>query len=112
TVYGDGQQTRSFCYVDDLIEGIVRLLYSDEHLPVNIGNPDEITILQFAEAINRLTHNPNGVTFVPAGRSARDPQRRRPDITRAKQILDWEAKIALEEGITRTMPYFQEKLGL
>ena len=112
TVYGDGQQTRSFCYVDDLIEGIVRLLYSDEHLPVNIGNPDEITILQFAEAINKVTENPSGVTFVPAGRSARDPQRRRPDVTRAKNILNWEAKISLDEGIKRTTPYFQEKLGL
>jgi dTDP-glucose 4,6-dehydratase len=112
TVYGDGQQTRSFCYVDDLIEGIVRLLYSDEHLPVNIGNPDEITILQFAEAINSATNNPSGVTFVPAGRSARDPQRRRPDVTRAKNILNWEAKVGLDEGIKRTMPYFQEKLGL
>ncbi|MBC8336788.1 MAG: SDR family oxidoreductase [Anaerolineales bacterium] len=112
TVYGDGQQTRSFCYVDDLIDGIVRLLYSDEVFPVNIGNPDEITILQFAEAINRVTKNPGGVTFVPSGRSARDPQRRRPDVTRAKNILDWEAKVGLDEGISLTMPYFQSKLGL
>ncbi|NQU29879.1 MAG: SDR family oxidoreductase [Anaerolineae bacterium] len=112
TVYGDGQQTRSFCYVDDLIDGIVRLLYSDEIFPVNIGNPDEITILQFAEAINRVTKNPGGVTFVPSGRSARDPQRRRPDVTRAKNILDWEAKVGLDEGISLTMPYFQSKLGL
>lgn len=112
TVYGDGQQTRSFCYVDDLIDGIVRLLYSDEVFPVNIGNPDEITILQFAEAINRVTKNPGGVTFVPSGRSARDPQRRRPDVTRAKNILDWEAKVGLDEGVSLTMPYFQSKLGL
>lgn len=112
TVYGDGQQTRSFCYVDDLIDGIVRLLHSDEVFPVNIGNPDEITILQFAEAINRVTKNPGGVTFVPSGRSARDPQRRRPDVTRAKNILDWEAKVGLDEGISLTMPYFQSKLGL
>lgn len=112
TVYGDGQQTRSFCYVDDLISGIVRLLYSDEHLPVNIGNPDEITILEFAEAINRVTKNEGGVTFVPKGRSARDPQRRRPDVTRAKEILKWEAKVPLTEGIEKTMPYFKEKLGL
>ncbi len=112
TIFGDGQQTRSFCYVDDLVEGIVRLLYSDEHLPVNIGNPDEITILQFAETINTLTQNPNGVTYVPAGRSARDPQRRRPDTARAKNILNWEAKINLEEGINKTIPYFKTKLGL
>jgi len=111
TVYGDGQQTRSFCYVDDLIEGIVRLLYSDEHRPVNIGNPDEITILEFAKTINRITGNKAGVTFVPSGRSARDPQRRRPNTERAKTILDWEAKVNLEEGIRRTMPYFQKKLG-
>ena len=89
TVYGDGQQTRSFCYVDDLVEGIVRLLYSNENYPVNIGNPDEITILQFAEAINRVTGNKAGIRFVPSGRSARDPQRRRPDVSRAKNILKW-----------------------
>lgn len=112
TVYGDGQQTRSFCYVDDLIAGIVRLLYSDEHLPVNIGNPDEITILEFAETINRVTENKAGVTFVSDGRSARDPQRRRPDVTRAKEILKWEAQVNLEDGIAKTMPYFKEKLGL
>lgn len=112
TVYGDGLQTRSFCYVDDLIDGIVRLLYSNEVYPVNIGNPDEITILQFAEAINRVTKNSGGVTFVPSGRSARDPQRRRPDITRAKTILDWDAKVGLDEGISLTMPYFQSKLDL
>ena len=112
TVYGDGLQTRSFCYVDDLIDGIVRLLHSDEVFPVNIGNPDEITILQFAEAINRVTKNPGGVTFVPSGRSARDPQWRRPDVTRAKNILDWEAKVGLDEGVSLTMPYFQSKLGL
>ena len=112
TVYGDGQQTRSFCYVDDLVEGIVRLLYSDEHNPVNIGNPDEITILEFAETINEVTGNKGGITYVPAGRSARDPQRRRPDVSRAKSILDWEAQVTLREGIEKTMPYFKEKLGL
>ncbi|HIE25482.1 MAG TPA: SDR family oxidoreductase [Anaerolineales bacterium] len=112
TIFGDGQQTRSFCYVDDLVEGIVRLLYSGEHLPVNIGNPNEITILEFAETINALTKNPSGVTYMPTGRSARDPQRRRPDVTRAKNILNWEAKVNLEEGIQKTMPYFKGKLGL
>ena len=112
TVYGDGQQTRSFCYVDDLVEGIVRLLYSNENYPVNIGNPDEITILQFAEAINRVTGNKAGIRFVPSGRSARDPQRRRPDVSRAKNILKWEAKVSLDEGVERTIPYFREKLGL
>lgn len=111
TVYGDGMQTRSFCYVDDLVDGIVRLLYSEEHNPVNIGNPVEMTLLQFAEAINRITANAAGITFVDA-RSARDPQRRRPDITRARSILGWEPRVNLEEGIRRTIPYFKEKLGL
>ena len=96
----------------DLIEGIVRLLYSDEHNPVNIGNPDEITILEFAETINEVTGNKGGITYVPTGRSARDPQRRRPDVSRAKSILDWEAKVNLRNGIEKTMPYFMEKLGL
>lgn len=112
TVYGDGQQTRSFCYVDDLVDGIVRLLYSNEHMPVNIGNPVEMSILQFAETINRVTGNKAGVTYLANDRSARDPQRRRPDITRAKTILQWEPKVDLEEGLRRTIPYFKEKLGL
>lgn len=112
TVYGDGSQTRSFCYVDDLIEGIVRLLYSNEHMPVNIGNPVEISLLEFAETINRVTGNTAGIAFVPNARSARDPQRRRPDITRAQTILGWQPQISLEEGIRRTIPYFKERLGL
>ena len=112
TVYGDGQQTRSFCYVDDLVEGIVTLLYSDEHLPVNIGNPIEMTILQFAETINRITGNQGGITYVKDARSVRDPQQRRPDITRARTILNWEPKVNLDEGIHKTIPYFKKKLGL
>lgn len=112
TVYGNGSQTRSFCYVDDLVEGIVRLLHSDEHMPVNIGNPVEISLLEFAETINRVTGNTGGITFVADARSARDPQRRRPDITRAQTILGWEPKVSLEEGIRLTIPYFKEKLGL
>ncbi len=110
TVYGDGAQTRSFCYVDDLVNGIVSLLYSDEHMPVNIGNPVEMTILQFAEAINKITGNKAGITYVDA-RSARDPQRRQPDITRAREILKWEPKVDIEEGIRRTIPFFKQKLG-
>jgi dTDP-glucose 4,6-dehydratase len=112
TVYGDGMQTRSFCYVDDLIEGIVRLLYSDEHMPVNIGNPVETTILEFAETINHLVENPAGVVFKPDLRLGSDPQRRRPDITRARVILDWEPKISLEEGLLKTIPYFRQKMDL
>ena len=112
TVYGEGKQTRSFCYVDDLVDGIIRLLYSDEHLPVNIGNPVEMSILEFAEAINRVTGNKAGITFMENARSVRDPQRRQPDITRAKQILGWEPNVNLEEGIRRTIPFFNKKLGL
>ena len=112
TVYGDGGQTRSFCYVDDLVEGIVRLLYSDEHLPVNIGNQHEMTILQFAETINKIVGNKAGIIFVKDARSVRDPQQRQPDISRARQILSWEPKVSLEEGIQKTIPYFKNKLGV
>ena len=112
TVYGDGGQTRSFCYVDDLVDGIVKLLYSDEHFPVNIGNPIEMTILQFAEAINKITGNKAGIVYQENARSARDPQRRQPDITRANNILKWTPKVDLEEGIRRTIPFFKQKLGL
>jgi dTDP-glucose 4,6-dehydratase len=112
TVYGDGSQTRSFCYVDDLVEGIYRLLMSDEHQPVNIGNPVETTILEFARIINKLVANPAGVTFKPGQRGEGDPQRRRPDISRASQVLGWEPEISLEEGISRTIPYFKQKLAL
>lgn len=111
TVYGDGSQTRSFCYVDDLVDGIIKLLYSDEHYPVNIGNPNEMSILQFAETINKVTSNAAGITYMDA-RSARDPQRRRPDITRARDILNWEPKFNLEEGLRRSIPYFKQKLGI
>ncbi len=112
TVYGDGSQTRSFCFVEDLVDGIVRLLYSDEHMPVNIGNPVEMSILEFAETINRVTANPAGIEYIRDARSARDPQRRRPDITRARELLGWEPRVNLEQGIRLTIPYFKEKLGL
>ena len=112
TVYGDGSQTRSFCYVDDLIEGIYRLLLSEEHLPVNIGNPVEMTILQLAEIINQIIGNPAGIVNKQDLRLGDDPQRRQPDITRAKQLLTWEPQISLEKGIQLTFPYFEEKMGL
>jgi dTDP-glucose 4,6-dehydratase len=112
TVYGDGKQTRSFCYVDDLVRGIVSLLYSDEHFPVNIGNTVEMSIMEFAETINKVTGNKAGVTFMPDSRASRDPQRRQPDISRAREILNWAPVIGLEEGILRTIPYFQQKLEL
>jgi dTDP-glucose 4,6-dehydratase len=81
-------------------------------MPVNIGNPDEMTVLEFAETINAVTGNPAGVTFLSNERSARDPQRRQPDITRARNILGWEPKVNLKDGLNRTIPYFKEKLGL
>ncbi len=112
TIYGDGSQTRSFCYVDDLIEGIYRLLLSDEHGPVNIGNPVETTILEFAKVINQLTGNTAGIIFKPGSRGEGDPQRRQPDITRAREILGWQAKIDMEEGLLKTIAYFKTKLGL
>ncbi len=112
TVYGDGSQTRSFCYVDDLIEGIYRLLISDEHDPVNIGNPVETSILEFAEIINALTGNPAGIVFRPNLRGEGDPQRRQPDISRAQSVLGWEPKVSLEEGLRHTIAYFKEQLGI
>lgn len=112
TVYGDGKQTRSFCYVSDLIEGIYRLLMSDEHNPVNIGNPEEMTILEFANIINKITQNPAGIEIRETSRLGDDPQRRQPDISRAKEILGWQPKFSLEEGIKKTIPYFRQKMGL
>lgn len=112
TVYGDGSQTRSFCYVDDLIEGIYRLLLSDEHMPVNIGNPAEISILQFAEVINRMVGNPAGIEFKMDSRLGDDPQRRQPDITRAREILHWQPKIDLETGLEKTIQYFRNQMDL
>ncbi|MBU1662235.1 MAG: SDR family oxidoreductase [Chloroflexi bacterium] len=110
TVFGDGSQTRSFCYVDDLIDGIYSLLISDEHEPVNIGNPTETSILEFAKTINELTGN-DGIIFHHQQRGEGDPQRRRPDISRAKKTLGWEATISLEDGIKKTISYFEEQLG-
>ncbi len=112
SIYGDGKQTRSFCYVDDLIEGIVRLLFSDEHLPVNLGNPDEITILEFAQKINTIIGNSGGIEFKPNERLESDPQRRQPDISRAQALLEWKPKYNLEDGLRLTIPYFREQLGL
>jgi len=112
TVYGDGSQTRSFCYVDDLVEGIYRLLLSDEHEPINLGNPSEISILEFAQTINNLIGNTKGIIYKSDERAESDPQRRRPDITRAKQILGWEPRIDLGEGIRRTVIYYRHELDI
>lgn len=110
TIYGDGQQTRSFCYVDDLVEGIHALLMTEEHYPVNLGNPHEVTVLEFALLINKLTGNQAGVKFFEDKRTESDPERRQPDISRAKEILDWEPKISLEEGLLKTIEFFRKAL--
>lgn len=108
TVYGDGSQTRSFCYSDDLIEGIYRLLLSTETEPVNLGNPAEMTILEFAHRINEAVGSKAGVVFKPL--PADDPKRRQPDITRARRILGWEPRISLDEGLRHTIAYFRTQL--
>jgi dTDP-glucose 4,6-dehydratase len=108
TVYGDGSQTRSFCYVDDLIEGIYQLLLSDEVYPVNIGNPTEKTILELAEVVNSLVDNTVEIVYLPDERGEGDPQRRKPDISRAKEILDWKPSISLKDGLSRTLAYYQD----
>ena len=105
TVYGDGSQTRSFCYVDDLVEGIYRLLLSDEHRPVNVGNPDEISIADFAEEIISLTGTDQKVIYKPLPTD--DPKQRRPDISRARDILGWEPKVDRAEGLAITYDYFK-----
>ena len=110
TIYGEGDQTRSFCFVEDLISGIYALLLSNEHLPVNIGNPLEITILEFAERINALTGNQAGIVFEPGKRGEGDPQRRQPDITRAKDVLGWEPVVSLDDGLQQTIEFFKKEL--
>jgi dTDP-glucose 4,6-dehydratase len=106
TVFGDGSQTRSFCYVDDLIEGIFRLATSDFHMPVNIGNPNEMTLLDLAERIQKLTGTTSEIVF--EGLPVDDPKVRKPDITRAREILGWEPKVTLDDGLRRTL----ESLGV
>jgi dTDP-glucose 4,6-dehydratase len=109
TVYGDGSQTRSFCYVDDLVEGIVRLAATDFHEPVNLGNPNEVTILQFAEEILKLTQGRSRIVFKPLPED--DPKVRQPDISRARQLLKWEPKVERSDGLKRTLAYFQKLVG-
>ncbi|MBC5993613.1 UDP-glucuronic acid decarboxylase family protein [Pontibacter cellulosilyticus] len=108
SIFGDGSQTRSFCYVDDLVEGIYRLLLSDYPMPVNIGNPSEITIKQFAEEICKLTGVELKVEYQPLPKD--DPQKRQPDITKAKEVLGWEPQVDRAEGLKRTLEYFKEKI--
>jgi dTDP-glucose 4,6-dehydratase len=109
TVYGDGKQTRSFCYVDDLVEGIFRLLKTDFHEPVNLGNPSEITILEFAEEILKLSESQSAIEFRPLPQD--DPKVRRPDISRARELLNWEPKVDRHEGLKRTLAYFTAKVA-
>ncbi len=109
TVYGKGNQTRSFCYVDDLIEGIKKLLDCDEPEPVNLGNPEEITILDFAKEIVRLTGSKSKIQFCPLPQN--DPKVRQPDISKAKRILGWEPKVSRREGLKRALEYFRKKLS-
>jgi dTDP-glucose 4,6-dehydratase len=109
TVYGDGSQTRSFCYVDDLVEGITRLLFTDFHEPVNLGNPAEVTILEFAREILTLSGSKSRIEFKPLPQD--DPKVRRPDISRARQLLGWEPKIDRHEGLKRTLAYFQARVA-
>lgn len=108
TVFGDGSQTRSFCYVSDLIEGIYRLSQADFHEPVNIGNPNEMTIKQFAEEIIKITGSKSTIDYrnLPVD----DPKQRRPDITRARELLKWEPKVSLEDGLTKTINYFKTRI--
>jgi dTDP-glucose 4,6-dehydratase len=110
TIYGDGQQTRSFTFVEDEVEGFHRLLMSDEAYPVNIGNTTESTMLELADAINRLTGNKAGVVFQPLPHKD-DPKKRKPDITRARSILGWEPKTSLEAGLVQTIAWFRQQMG-
>jgi dTDP-glucose 4,6-dehydratase len=109
TVYGDGRQTRSFCYVSDLIEGIYRLMNSDEHEPVNIGNPQEITILEFAERIRQLLGSEVPIIFKPLPQD--DPKQRCPDIGKAKRLLGWQPKVDLDEGLRLTLEFFRQQVA-
>jgi dTDP-glucose 4,6-dehydratase len=109
TVYGDGSQTRSLCYVDDLIEGIVRLLATDYAQPVNLGTDDEVTMLQLATRIRDLSGSSSAIVFKPLPED--DPKQRRPDLTRARKLLGWQPQTSLEAGLTRTIAYFRERLS-
>lgn len=109
TIYGDGSQTRSFCYVDDLIEGIFRLSRSDEHLPVNLGNPEEYTIHECARAVLEVTASKSELTYVAL--PVDDPTRRRPDITKARTLLGWEPRVGLKDGLKRSLDFFASKIA-
>jgi dTDP-glucose 4,6-dehydratase len=109
TVFGDGTQTRSFTYISDLVDGIIRLMLSSENDPVNIGNPHEMTIAEIAETIIRMTRSRSKIVYRPLPTD--DPKQRKPDITRARTLLKWEPKVQLEEGLVKTIEYFRRKVG-
>ncbi len=106
TIFGDGLQTRSFCYVSDLVDGLYRLMQSDERYPVNLGNPQEMTILEFADRIRRLTGSKSGIVHEPLPQD--DPRQRKPDIAKARRILGWEPRVSLEDGLRQTIDYFRQ----
>jgi dTDP-glucose 4,6-dehydratase len=108
TVFGDGKQTRSFCYVSDLVDGIIKLMHAPTNDPVNIGNPQELTIEQIARKIIEMTGSKSRIIYKPLPED--DPKVRQPDITRARTILGWEPKVSLEEGLSKTVDYFREKV--
>jgi dTDP-glucose 4,6-dehydratase len=110
TIFGDGSQTRSFCYVRDMVDGLTRLMMSDERYPVNLGNPQELTILQFADKIRELTGARVPLKFEPLPED--DPKRRQPDITKARTVLGWSPRVGLEQGLRETVTWFQEKIGV
>lgn len=109
TVYGDGSQTRSFCYVSDLVDGIYRLMNSEETMPVNIGNPTELSVLDFAKKIKQMTGTASEIVFedLPVD----DPKTRRPDITRAKEILGWEPQVSIDQGLEKTIDWFRKEIA-
>src|SRR6185369_12708392 len=109
TIFGDGSQTRSFCYVSDMVEGLVRLANSEERFPVNLGNPVELTMLEFAERISRLVGIQGKIVHQPL--PSDDPKRRQPNIAKAKKVLGWEPKVSLEEGLRETVEYFKKRLA-
>lgn len=110
TVFGDGSQTRSFCYVEDMVSGLERLLFSNEIYPVNLGNPEEISLFDFAKLVIKIVNSTSSISFLPLPQD--DPKVRRPDIAKARRVLEWEPKIDLEAGIKRTIPYFSEVLKI
>lgn len=110
TVYGDGKQTRSFCYVDDLVEGILRVMQTEHHEPINLGNPNEMTILEFAERIQKLARSTAGIAYRDLPQD--DPKTRKPDISKAKALLGWEPKVDLGVGLEHTFRYFQEQVAI